>query len=276
MCAHEAPMMSSVGMDPLSQLRARRNPDGGVGSVPGGASEPEATALVALALDDDGARTWLADQVDEDGRVCLVAGAAASDRTALAALAMHPGAEQEAALDHVVTTVANDIDPNASPRGWPWTLGAYGWVEPTAWGVLALRTLRPSATARIDDGLEMLRQRECAGGGWNYGTRTVNGVNLQPYVQTTSVALLGINGRDAAAVARGTRVLRSRWRAEASGLLSLATATVALEVLGDAEAPAAREAVASHRSLGDPEADTASLAWAALALPGHRLEVFTP
>ena len=222
--------------------------------------------------------TWLADQVDEDGRVCLVAGAAASDRTALAALAMRPGAEQEAALDHVVTIVANDIDPNASPRGWPWTLGAYGWVEPTAWGVLALRTLRPSATARIDDGLEMLRQRECAGGGWNFGTRTVNGVNLQPYVQTTSWRALGHQrSRCGGRAARGTRVFpRSRWRAEASGLLSLASATVALRALGDAAASAAREAVASHRSLGDPEADTASLAWAALAFRDHPVEVFTP
>ena len=269
-------MMTSMGMDPLSQLRARRNRDGGVGSVVGGPSEPEATALVALALDDDGARTWLADQVDEAGRVCLVAGAAASDRTALAALAMHPGAEREAALDHVVATFANDIDPNASPRGWPWTLGAYGWVEPTAWGVLALRSLRPTATARIDDGVEVLRQRECAGGGWNFGTRTVNGVDLQPYVQTTSLALLGINGRDAGAVARGTRVLRSRWRAEASGLLSLATATVALKVLGDPAEPAARAAVTSHRSLGDAETDTASLAWALLSVRDRPLEVFMP
>jgi hypothetical protein len=276
MSARDAPMMSSMGMDAVSQLRARRNPDGGVGSVPGGGSEPEATALVALALDDDGARSWLADHVGDDGRVCLVAGAAASDRTALAALAMHPGAEQAAALDHVVATVANDLDPSASPRGWPWTLGAYGWVEPTAWGVLALRSLRPTATARINDGLEMLRQRECAGGGWNYGTRTVNGVDLQPYVQTTSVALLGINGLDAAVVANGTRVVRSRWRSEASGLLSLATASVALQVLGDPAKTAARAAVASHRSLVDPEADTASLAWGVLALRDRPLEVFTP
>ena len=269
-------MMTVMGMDPVSELRVRRNPDGGVGSVPGGASEPEATALVALALDDDRARTWLADQVDEAGRVCLVSGAAASDRTALAALAMHPGAAREAALDHVVATVANDIDPNASPRGWPWTLGAYGWVEPTAWGVLALRALRPTAAARIDDGLEMLRQRECAGGGWNYGTRTVNGVDLPPYVQTTAVALLGVNGLDAAVVARGTAVLRSRWRSEASGLLSLATATVALQVLGDPAQLEARAAVASHRSLEDPEADTASLAWAVLAMRDHPMEVFAP
>jgi hypothetical protein len=276
MCARDAPMMTNMGMDPLAQLRARRNPDGGIGSVPGGESEPEATALVALALDDDAARSWLADQVDEDGRVCLVAGAAASDRTALSALAMHPGAEREAAVDHVVATVANDIDPDASPRGWPWTLGAYGWVEPTAWGVLALRQLRPTANARIDDGVEMLRQRECAGGGWNYGTRTVNGVDLQPYLQTTSVALLGLNGLDPAAVARATRVLRSRWRAEASGLLSLATATVALQVLGDPAVRAARAAVSSHRSLEDPQSDTASLAWAVLALRDHPLEVFTP
>jgi hypothetical protein len=269
-------MMTSMGMDLVSQLHARRNLDGGVSSVRGGASEPEATALVALALDDDSARTWLADHVGDDGSVCLVAGAAASDRTALAALAMAPGAQQEAALDHVVATVANDVDPTASPRGWPWTLGAYGWVEPTAWGVLALRTFRPTATARIEDGLEMLRQRECAGGGWNFGTRSVNGVDLQPYVQTTSLALLAVNGRDSAAVVRGTRVLRGRWRAEAGGLLSLATACVALSVLGDPAEPAAREAVGSHPALLDPDADTASLAWAMLALRNRPLGVFAP
>lgn len=259
-----------------ARLRARRNPDGGAGSVRGGDSEPEATALFALALDDDAARAWLETHAAVDGRVGLVAGACASDRSALAALAMHPGVAREAALDHVVSTFANDIDPNAAPRGWPWTIGSYGWVEPTAWGILALRSLRSTAATRIDDGLTLLRQRECAGGGWNFGTRTVNGVELQPYVQTTALGVLAVRGRDGALAARGARILRARWHAEASGLLSLASACAAFVALGDRSASTLHAAVASHPALDDPDADTASLAWAAIALRDAPLEVLTP
>ncbi len=268
-------MTSGMGMEMHARLAARRNPDGGAGSVPGGESEPEATALLALALDDEGARSWLTDHAEPDGTVALVAGAAASDRSALAALAMRPGAARESALDHVVATIANDLDPNASPRGWPWTLGAYGWVEPTAWGVLALRSLRPTAADRIDDGILLLRERECAGGGWNYGTRTVNGVELEPFVQTTAMGVLATRGREASLAARGVRVLRTRWPTEASGLLSLAYAAAALATVGDPLAPELRSAVAMHPALRDPNVDTASLAWAALAVAGPP-EVLTP
>jgi hypothetical protein len=259
-----------------ARLLGRRNPDGGAGSVRGGDSEPEATALLALALDDDAARAWLEDHAAADGRVGLVAGGAASDRSALAALAMRPGAAREAALDHIVSTFANDIDPNAAPRGWPWTIGSYGWVEPTAWGILALRSLRSTSAARIDDGLTLLRQRECAGGGWNFGTRTVNGVELQPYVQTTALGVLAARGRDDALAVRGARVLRAKWRAEASGLLSLASACAALVAIGDRNGSSLQTALGSHLSLEDPDVDTASLAWAGIALRDEPLEVLTP
>jgi len=38
-------------------------------------------------------------------------------------------------------------------RRWGWTADTFGWVEPTARGLLALRRLRPNTTAPIDDAI---------------------------------------------------------------------------------------------------------------------------
>ena len=48
---------------------------------------------------------------------------------------------------------------------------------------------RPEAAARIADGLEVLRDQECVGGGWTTAERGV-GVAQPPFVQTTAVAVL--------------------------------------------------------------------------------------
>ena len=187
-------------------LPIRRNDDGGYGPVDGAPSEPEATALVALAYDDGLARQWLLADQAADGSLALRAGSVTRDETALGALALDPGPSRERALDHVVAYQGhNGDDPYVHAFGWPWTEGAHGWTEPTAWGLLALRTLRPSATDRIADALAFFQERECAGGGWNYGSSVTLGVDLPPYVQTTAIALLGLGDRAPALAERGTR-----------------------------------------------------------------------
>jgi len=254
-----------------ARLAAARS-DGGFGPRPGSPAEPEPTALAAMALDDDGARRWLTENQRADGGLALVAGAVVSDSaTALGALALAPGNPGPRALDHVVTHQAQRLPANPdsphdpSLRGWGWTPDTFGWVEPTAHAVLALRVLRPSAGPALADGLAVLADRECQGGGWNYGNRVILGVELPPYAQTTAIALIALQGAEPDLFARGLAALDHLWRAERPGGLSLAMALAAFRL---AEEPAARDveraldAELERTGLLD---DVVALAWAAIA-----------
>ena len=255
------------------RLRASRNTDGGFGPIDGAASEAEATALAALALDDDDARRWLRANQRADGGFGPVVGSVVRDDTAVAALALADGAERERALDHLVGTFgSNGPGAEGDALGWPWSDGTHGWVEPTSWALLALRAHRPDEAARLADGLALLRSRESVGGGWNFGDRTMLGVDLHPYVQTTALALFAVHGLDPGLSARGLDLLRRRWEAEAAGLLSLAVSAAALRRY---EAPAAAVAARRLEAFDPTGADTVALAWATIALgPGLRsLEV---
>ena len=141
--------------------------------------------------------------------------------------------------------------------------GTHGWTEPTAWGLLALRRLRPTATDRIDDALAMFAERECVGGGWNYGSRIVLGVELRPYVQTTGLALLALGPLTPELTRRGLALLGRAWRSESAGSLSLAVTCTALRSFG---ASGADDALGSLRATRDPdEHDTVVLAWQTFA-----------
>jgi hypothetical protein len=243
----------------------RRNDDGGYGPVDGAPSEPEATSLVALAYDDAVARQWLLADQAPDGSLALRAGSVTRDETALGALALDPGPARERALDHVVAYQGhNGDDPYVHALGWPWTEGAHGWTEPTAWGLLALRMLRPSATDRITDALAFFRERECAGGGWNYGSSTTLGVDLPPYVQTTAIALLGLGDREPPLADRGIAALERLWRSESAGLLSLAVSACALRLHGSPELPAVATALRDTTLHG--AVDTVTTAWVVFGL----------
>ncbi len=258
-------MVASEIVDALL-ARSQAN-DGGFGSVPGAHPEPAPTALAAIALSDQDAVGWLLGAQRPDGSFGIDAGGVSSDDTALTCLALPDGPALERALDHIESTSgANAVDgPGAPPYGWSWTIGAHGWTEPTAWGVLALRQRRPTSTDRIDDGLAALRERACIGGGWNYGTPESFEVEQPPFVQTTAIALFATVGADGPLTTSGHRVLRERWRAEDGGFLSLATAAAALRMLGDAYADEAAGLV-KHRANIAAEFGTVALAWASIAL----------
>jgi hypothetical protein len=202
-----------------------------------------------------------------DGSLGLTVGSVVRDVSALGALALGAGAPRERALDRVAAVAGrNGPDLEVTHFGWPWTDGTHGWTEPTAWGLLALRTLRPAATDRIADAFAMFRERECVGGGWNYGSRVTLGVDLRPYVQTTAIALLALGDAEPDLSQRGVSVLEQRWRSEIEGPLSVATAACALRSLGSPEAQSARDAVMATDVAG---LDTVASAWIAFALDGH-------
>jgi hypothetical protein len=272
--------VTSAGRRYAEALLAARAPDGGFPPRAGAASEPEPTALAAIALDDADARDWLESHQAPDGHLSVALGDVTNDAaTPLAALALS-GEPRERALDALEATraaytpSAPEIPFDDRLRGWPWTLNAFGWVEPTAWGLLALRVLRPSARARIEEAVALLRDRECAGGGWNYGNRVVLGEELPPYAQTTAAALLALGRSDERLRERGTTALRRLWRAERSGGLSLAVATAALRANDEPDHVAAAGELernfARSRFLGD----VVATAWAAIAT-GPALEGMT-
>lgn len=255
-------------------IAAQRNLDGGFGPTKGAPSEPEATALAAIALDDAKARDWLANHQHDDGGFLVGPSSVRNDSpTPLAALALAPGASRERALDYVVSHQAQPLgdDPrfphDPSTRGWGWTSLTFGWVEPTARALLALKVLRPAAREQIADGARVLADRECQGGGWNYGNREVLGRNLEPYLQTTAAATLALQDDHTGLRDRGLNVMERLWATEVGGLgwsLSLAAMRAAGRDHPELADQLSRLAISS-----DLLGDTVALAWAAIALgPG--------
>jgi hypothetical protein len=261
--------------DAASLLRALRNGDGGFGMRSSTPSEAEPSALAALALDDEKARAWLVGVQRSDGGFGLTSGSLVHDAaTGLAALALDPGPRRERALDRLERSRAefhestDAIPIDADAVGWSWTTGTASWTEPTARALLALRLLRPSSTG-IDDAVALLRDREAVGGGWNYGNRTVLGEDLPPFAQTTAIALISLKGLDGELERRGLRRLRSLWREESAGGLSVATTLVALRLHGDdAEADEAARVLDALVEETHLLGDGVALGWAALAVSG--------
>jgi hypothetical protein len=113
-----------------------------------------------------------------------------------------------------------------SLQGWAWLDATFSWVEPTAWGTLALQkglhaglVQETPARARIAEAERLLIDRCCRDGGWNFGNANVMGQDLFPHVPTTAVALLALQGRrEDPAVVRSLAYLESHWREEPSPL----------------------------------------------------------
>lgn len=263
-------MPSDLHQRVVSRLRSLRVGDG-FGPTPGVQAEPEPTALAAIALDDGDARGWLEGHQAEDGGFAIRAGDVENDSsTALAALALEPGQARERALDHILSNPARtlpvnrDVPHDPTTRGWAWTRGTFGWVEPTARAVLALRLLRPEAATSITDGVALLEDRQCDDGGWNYGNPVVLGAHLPSYAHTTAVALLALQGEPPAATARGLHVLRTRWRDEPGGL-TLATSLAAFRLLDTASALVVEATLEDEIERSGVLDDVVALSWAAIA-----------
>jgi hypothetical protein len=126
-----------------------------------------------------------------------------------------------------------------SLQGWSWLDATFSWVEPTAWGILALHKgirarLVPDvpAGARIAEGERLLMDRCCRDGGWNFGNANVMGQDLFPHVPTTAIALLALQGRrEESAVVRSLAFLESHWTEEASPL-ALGLSLICLRAYG--------------------------------------------
>lgn len=228
-----------------------RNADGGWGYYPGKATRLEPTCWTMLALkgvvpDSDLTRV-LTEWPVRDG---LLAERHGGDPNyafhALGLLVLRAfGAEHAnanrrllTALEHVkgvrIDTRNTRNRQNNQLQGWSWVPETFSWVEPTAWALLTLKKYgqaRETDIARISEAEMLLLDRACISGGWNYGNSNMLGQELRPYIPTTALAVLALQGREAEpAVARGLAFLEHESVSEPSGF-ALALAATALRAM---------------------------------------------
>jgi hypothetical protein len=253
--AHRAtsPLASAALREGVAWLRSRQHP---AGSWPLGDQVPDAswtTGLAVLALADSqegrdqalrGAEWLLARQ--SSGSPWL-------QRVLRRVFAAEPVVDQDPAL-----------------VGWPWTDGTTAWVEPTAWSLLAVKMLRPhldpARTAqRIEQAERLLVDRMCVGGGWNYGNKRVMGQALEPYPDTTALALLALQDRRSPAVTALSVARLGDMMKSQRTVLVLGCSVLALQLHGEDVSPLRAELRTRLRSPG-ADLDVRSLALALLAL----------
>ncbi len=204
-------------------LLKAQNPDGGWGYFPGKTSWLEPTGWAALALHGDPAadrayklvKGW--QRPDGSARPCAHVDSphwTAALIVTLAAL-RHDIPVLERGVRYLMETVGAEsgplmrvlhfLDPQRSDRepkfeGWPWRQGAAAWIEPTVHSITALRLAKPILApadpridARIVSAQNLIWHQRCRRErGWNYGARVAREVSLDPFPETTALALVGL------------------------------------------------------------------------------------
>lgn len=125
------------------------------------------------------------------------------------------------------------IRQDNSLQAWPWIDQTFSWVEPTVWCLLFLKKSRAAgADDRVRVGEQVLFDRTCAPGGWNYGSSNVYGQELYPYVPTTGLGLIALqNHRDHPVVKRAIDFLQKQAMTEPSAM-ALSLAVIGLRLHG--------------------------------------------
>jgi hypothetical protein len=164
-----------------------------------------------------------------------------------------------------------DLDPDLN--GWAWFGGTFSWVEPTAYALIALKSLRDllphePAAVRIAEGERMILDRACRGGGWNYGNSRVFNEDLWPYPDTTAMALIALGDRpDSPEVSAGLSALNRMLETDRT-LLATSLGSLCLDTFGQ-DSSRLRQRITERVEQGLGWADTRALALAGLALE-HR------
>jgi hypothetical protein len=283
--------MSPIETAPLvRRLTSLILPGGGVPYYPGGGPSAEPALLGLLALSACGAPAesakpllaWVAGLQNPDGSLGIRPGQRDQGiwLTAPAAVVFHRYGLADArdrALGFVTSlksvTVAND--PNVRQDnmivGWPWVRGTFGWVEPTAWSVIALNVCGLGGHARAVEGRRFLLDRQIPSGGWNYGNPGLNDRELLPFWDTTGLALLALSGQPDAGRARPSLELLEKNQAKIASLCGLAWAALGLEGHGRNAADIGRRLFAAMTEQPDDRLNTAHFAAGLIALSGRKV-----
>jgi hypothetical protein len=128
-------------------------------------------------------------------------------------------------------TVANDpnLRQDNTLTGWPWVPGTFGWVEPTAWSVIALNIMGLEEHPRAVEGCRFLLDRQIPSGGWNYGNPNLNDRELLPFWDTTGLALIALHGKTEILRVRASLDLLEKNVEKIESLCGLAWAVLSLD-----------------------------------------------
>jgi hypothetical protein len=162
------------------------------------------------------------------------------------------------------------IDLDLELKGWSWFENTFGWVEPTAHALIALKTLRADlpqsqTRSRIEEGERMLVDRVCEGGGWNYGNSRVYDEELWPYPDTTALALLALQDRPGLPEVRSSLDALDRMVARNESLLATSLALLCGRVYGRPVEALSRR-IGEHLEADSRWIDVRAVALASLAL----------
>ncbi len=95
--------------------------------------------------------------------------------------------------------MANDprgpLGHNGMLSGWPWVHGTHSWVQPTSLAAMALHAEGLDRDPRVGEAVDLLRDRQLPGGGWNYGNTRVYRNTLRPMPEDTGYALTALGGQ---------------------------------------------------------------------------------
>jgi hypothetical protein len=276
-----------------------RNADGGWGYYPGKTSRLEPTCWAQLALARHGGtpvdiaplQKWPRQDawfVDAKGAPINYAFNALAAMTLLehpdGAAASSAVAAQLVRVKGVRLEQAEMLRQDNSLQAWSWIDQTFSWVEPTAWCLLYLKKLQKAQRAatpaeaadRIRVGEQMLLDRACKTGGWNYGGSNVYGQELWAYVPTTALGLLAMQDRrEDPVVTKSLQFLQKDAGTERSAP-ALALALVCLRVFGVDVTPFEPDLLSRlelSRAMGSTVALASSLY--ALAESRHGMAAFT-
>ena len=199
----------------VKELKKRLLEDSGFASRVGGSYRPDSTAWAIIALSAAGVdeeildlcRSRLLRSQNKDGRIIISpAHPEAFWATPIVILAWHESSDhkeqQTRAIRFLLGTTGvhwpkeqtPDIAHDPNIRGWPWIGITHSWVEPTALCIQSLKVTGYENHERVQEGIDMLLDRQLPHGGWNYGNKLVFGRELRPMPSSTGIALASLSG----------------------------------------------------------------------------------
>jgi len=290
---NKRPTMSPNELAPfVKRLTSLMLPGGGVPYYPGGGPSAEPSLLGLLALSACGAPagsakpllSWVAELQNTDGSLAIQPGHRGQGiwLTAPAAVVFHKYGLVEArdrALGFVTSLKSETVpnDPNVGQDntivGWPWVRGTFGWVEPTAWSVIALNVCGLGGHLRALEGRRFLLDRQIPSGGWNYGNPGLNDRELLPFWDTTGLTLVALGGLPDVGRVRPSVDLLEKNQGKIGSLCGLAWAALGLEAHGKNSPEVERRLTAAMAEQPDDGLNTAHFAAGLIALSGRK--VFT-
>jgi len=277
----------------VERLLSLSLPDGGLPYYRGNGSSAEPTLLAVIGLSVSGAPAervkpllaWVQGLQNANGSVGVDPGHRDQGvwLTAQAAIVFHhygiaENAKKALAFLLSLRSVTSAKDPKLRQddtlTGWPWVPGTFGWVEPTAWSIIALSLSGLGGNPRAEEGTRFLLDRQIPSGGWNYGNPALGGKELLPFWDTTGLALVALRGYGDPKRVGVSLELMGKNQGKIESLSGLSWAVLCLDSYGRDSARAKGKLLSVMGSLRDEEFHAGNFALGLVALSGKK--VFIP